>query len=89
LALTGRSSEGVVLAEYLSTYGSACLQRLVFGRQSRTSRGAAKFFFTTNPSASAAFAQIAKRIPGTRALMNSAPAGMPKYLVAANAGTKA
>jgi len=87
--LTRRSGEAVVLAAYRSTSGNACLQRFEFGRQRRASLGAAKFFFMTDPGAFVAFAQIAKRIPGMRALMNSAPAGTRKYPVAGNVGIKA
>jgi hypothetical protein len=49
----------------------------------------AKLFPATDPSGSAASAQIARRIPRMRASMRSAPAGTPRYAAAATADGKA
>jgi hypothetical protein len=49
----------------------------------------AVFICATGPNGSAAFAQIAGRIPRMRALMNWASAGMHRYPTASCAGGRA
>jgi hypothetical protein len=73
----------------VSIAGGILLRCLEFGPYCRTSPGAAQFICATGPNGSAAFAQIAGRIPRMRALMNWASAGTHRYPTASGAGGRA
>ena len=82
------SSLSVAPRGSVATAGSECLERSEHGRQCRTLPGVAKFFCVTDPSSSVASAETAARTPHMRALMNSAPAGMPRFAAAGIVETK-
>jgi hypothetical protein len=89
IASSRSSGVWIVTAGLVSIAGGILLRCSEFGPYCRTSPGAAQFICATGPNGSAAFAQIAGRIPRMRALMNWASAGMHRYPTASGAGGRA
>ena len=71
-----------VAAERISDAGTALSQGSKLGGQPHTSPGEVRFRRRFTLNGSVVFAEIAMMIPCTKALMNSASDGMPKYTAA-------